>query len=51
MSILIDSDVLIWFTRGHAAAAERLRQIDHWRISTITYLELAQGCRNKRELG
>ena len=25
-------------------------QIDPWRISTITYLELAQGCRSKDEL-
>jgi hypothetical protein len=30
VSILIDSDVLIWFTRGHAAAADRLRQLDHF---------------------
>ncbi len=25
-------------------------QISPWRISTITYLELAQGCRSKEEL-
>jgi hypothetical protein len=48
--ILIDSDVLIWLTRGHAGAKARLAQINPWRISTITYLELAQGCRNKDEL-
>ena len=48
--ILIDSDVLIWLTRGHAGAKSRLMQIDPWRISTITYLELAQGCRSKDEL-
>jgi predicted nucleic acid-binding protein len=48
--ILIDSDVLIWHTRGHEQAKARLAQIDPWQISTITYLELAQGCRNKEEL-
>ena len=48
--ILIDSDVLIWHTRGHERAKARLAQIDPWQISTITYLELAQGCRNKEEL-
>lgn len=48
--ILIDSDVLIWHTRGHEQAKARLAQINPWRISTITYLELAQGCRSKEEL-
>jgi len=48
--MLIDSDVLIWFTRGHAGAKARLMQINPWRISTITYLELAQGCRSMDEL-
>ena len=48
--ILIDSDVLIWLTRGHPGAMTRLMQIKPWRISTITYLEIAQGCRSKDEL-
>lgn len=48
--MLIDSDVLVWLTRGHPGAAERLRQIPSWRISVVTYIELAQGCRNKTEL-
>ena len=47
---LIDSDVLIWFTRGHVGAVERLARIDPWKISVVTYLEVAQGCRNKNEL-
>ena len=50
MPILIDSDVLVWLTRGHPAAAQRLQGIDPWRISTVTYIELAQGCRDKAEL-
>lgn len=48
--ILIDSDVLIWHTRGNALAQARLAEIGPWRISTITYMELAQGCRSKDEL-
>lgn len=48
--ILIDSDVLVWLTRGYAAAARRLPVFDTWHISVITYIELAQGCRDKAEL-
>lgn len=48
--MLIDTDVLIWMTRGHAGAAARLQAMTPWRISAVTYMELAQGCRNKQEL-
>lgn len=48
--VLIDSDVLVWLTRGHPQAAARLHQINPWRISAVTYIELAQGCRDKAEL-
>lgn len=48
--MLIDSDVLVWLTRGHPGAAKRLRQLQAWRISAVTYMERAQGCRNKAEL-
>mgnify|MGYP002372292513 CR=1 FL=1 len=47
LPVLIDSDVLIWLTRGHVGAAQRLGQISTWRISVVTYMELAQGCRNR----
>ena len=50
LPVLIDSDVLIWLTRGHVGAAQRLGQISTWRISVLTYMELAQGCRDKAEL-
>ena len=49
-SLLIDSDVLVWLTRGHLGAAQRLQDISPWRISAVTYMELAQGCRDKIEL-
>lgn len=48
--MLIDSDVLVWLTRGHVGAAERLHTLTPWCISAVTYIELAQGCRDKAEL-
>lgn len=48
--MLIDSDVLVWLTRGHEGAARRLHALSPWKISVVTYIELAQGCRDKAEL-
>jgi predicted nucleic acid-binding protein len=48
--LLVDTDVLIWFTRGHLGAMERLQSIAPWQISTVTYIELIQGCRNADEV-
>ncbi len=48
--MLIDSDVLVWMTRGHAGAVHRLAQMLPWQLSAVTYIELAQGCRSKMEL-
>ena len=48
--MLIDSDVLVWLTRGHPGAAARLVREPVWHISAVTYIELAQGCRNQVEL-
>ena len=52
--MLIDSDVLIWppstMTRGHLGASQRLNALPIWRISVVTYIELAQGCRDKADL-
>ena len=47
--MLIDTDVLIWLTRGHVGAAARLQTLMPWRISVVTYMELVQGCRNNLE--
>ena len=49
-SVLIDSDVLVWPTRGHVGAAKRLHALPGWRISAVTYIELAQVCRDKPDL-
>lgn len=48
--MLIDSDVLIWFLRGHPKATVRLALLPQWRISMVTYMEIAQGCHTKAEL-
>ena len=48
--MLFDSDVLVWLTRGHVGAAKRLHALAAWRISAVTYIELAQGCRDKADL-
>lgn len=48
--MLIDSDLLVWMTRGHVGAVQRLAQLLPWKLSAVTYIELAQGCRSKAEL-
>lgn len=40
--MLIATDVLIWMIRGHIRAAARLQTVAPWRISAVTYMELAQ---------
>lgn len=44
------STFVIYVHSAHSAA-QRLNAIDPWRISAVTYMELAQGCRDKAELG
>ena len=48
--VLIDSDVLIWYARGNARAIATVNGATGWCISAVSYMELAQGCRNKAEL-
>lgn len=48
--VLIDSDVLIWLTCGNASAVAVVQNTPDWVISAVSYMELAQGCRNKTEL-
>ncbi len=49
--MLIDSDVLIWASRGNAKAIRKLdKEAAGFSISAVTYMELCQGMRNKTEL-
>lgn len=48
--MLIDTDVLIWATRGDAKAQQTLDGIDQASISVVTVIELMQGARNADEL-
>lgn len=47
---LIDTDVLIWYLRGDQNAYDLIHSIGEFCISSITYMELVQGMRNKDEL-
>ena len=48
--VLIDSDVLSWFARGNPRALATVQGLADRYISAVSYMELAQGCRNKAEL-
>lgn len=48
--MLVDSDVLIWYLRGHEGAARFLDGLSELKLSVVTYMELVQGCRNRQEL-
>ncbi|MBN2896776.1 MAG: type II toxin-antitoxin system VapC family toxin [Campylobacterales bacterium] len=47
---LIDTDVLIWYLRGNQKAYELIHTMGAFCISSVTYMELVQGMRNKDEL-
>jgi len=48
--MLIDTDVLIWYLRGNDKAYQLIENSNNLFISVITYMELVQGMRNKKEL-
>lgn len=48
--MLVDTDVFIWYMRGNARAASVLEELSPFFVSVVTYIELAQGMRSKREL-
>ena len=50
VSLLVDTDVLIWFLRGRASARRTVLEHRPVEMSAVTYMELAQGVRNRREL-
>ena len=48
--MLFDTDVLIWCFRGVAKAAKAIEADKAPAISVVTYMELVQGVRDKKEL-
>jgi len=48
--VLIDSDVLIWYMRGNENAKRIVAKAIPFKISVVSYMELVQGMRNKKEL-
>ena len=48
--MLFDTDVLIWCFRGVVKAAKAIEADPAPTISVVTYMELVQGARDKREL-
>ena len=48
--MLVDTDVIIWYMRGNPSAAQALDRLEDFALSAVTYMELIQGLRNKREL-
>ena len=48
--MLIDTDVIIWYMRGNATALDEIEKQKNFSISVVTYMELVQGIRNKKEL-
>jgi len=47
---ILDTDVLIWYLRGNQKALELIDSLDRFCISSVTYMELIQGMRDKKEL-
>ena len=47
---LVDTDVLIWYLRGNQKSYDLIHNLGDFCISSITYMELVQGMRNKDEL-
>ena len=48
--MVFDTDVLIWVLRGNLRAAQAVNDAEKRTISIITYMELLQGARDKREV-
>jgi len=48
--MLVDTDIFIWYMRGNKKAHNIIENEAALNLSVITYMELIQGMRNKREL-
>ena len=47
--MLFDTDVLTWYFRGNLKVAKVIDRAETRAISIVTYMELLQGARDKRE--
>jgi predicted nucleic acid-binding protein len=48
--LIIDTDVIIWHLRGNRKAKDFVSRNIPFNISVVTYMEIVQGMKNKREL-
>ena len=48
--MIFDTDVMIWAFRGNTKALDSIDAAAERAISAVTYMELLQGVRNKREI-
>jgi len=48
--MIIDTDVLIWYLKGSQKAFQFIESLNDFSISVVTYVELVQGMRDKKEL-
>jgi predicted nucleic acid-binding protein len=48
--MLFDTDVLIWVLRGNRQAAKAIETSQSRCLSVVTYMELLQGARDRREV-
>ncbi len=51
-TVLFDTDILIWYVRGHERARRFLARVAHRQraVSSLTVMELLQGCRKQAEV-
>jgi len=49
--VIFDTDVLVWYLRGLEKARRFIEDLAHERraLSSLTFMELLQGCRNQQE--
>ena len=48
--MILDTDVIIWYLRGDKNAFNLIEKNIGFYLSVISYMELIQGMRNKKEL-
>jgi predicted nucleic acid-binding protein len=48
--LIIDTDVIIWELRGNSKAQKLIHDNIPFKISVITYIELLQGMKDKKEM-